>query len=65
MAVILVLSIATVVPFVLITPALLNLWSTRATRHLIEVAEARRAAKAAKDAAPSEEKGRRGQVRPK
>lgn len=67
MAIILGLSVATVAPFVLIAPALLNLWSTRATRHLIEVAEARRAAQQAKAeaAAPPEEKGRRGQVRPK
>lgn len=68
MAVVLALSVATIAPFVLITLALLNLWSVRATRHLIQVAEARRAAdeaKAAQSAALSEEKGRRGQVRPK
>jgi uncharacterized membrane protein YesL len=61
------LSAFTVVVFLLITPALLNLWSARATRHLIEVAEARRAALANKSAevAPIEEKGRKGQVRPK
>lgn len=70
MAVVLVVSMLLVAPFVLIGPALLNLWSVRATRHLIEVAEARRAAAeaaagAAGAAPPPEEKGRKGQVRPK
>jgi len=62
------LSAAVVVPLVLISAALLNLWSTRATRHLIELAEARRAAaaeQAATQAPAVEDKGRRGQVRPK
>jgi uncharacterized membrane protein YesL len=54
-----------VVPVVLIGVALLNIWSLRATRTLIEDAQRRREAAAGLPTAPAEERGRRGQVRPK
>ncbi len=56
-----------VVPVLLITFALLNLWSVRATTALIEYQRARQEAEAAAagNALPTEERGRKGQVRPK
>lgn len=66
MLAVLVLSLMTIVPLLAITPALLNVWSMRATRALIDDARRRReAAEAQGSAAPVEEKGRKGQVRPK
>jgi uncharacterized membrane protein YesL len=61
------ISLFLVVPFVLITFALLNLWSVRATTALIEYQRARQEAEtaAAAAASPADERGRKGQVRPK
>lgn len=68
MLLILVLSTILVAPLVLISVALLNLWSMRATRYLIDVDEQRRTAAQARSGQPTppnDEKGRKGQVRPK
>lgn len=68
MIVILIASILMPFFLLLITGALLAQWSTRATLALIEIERQRRAAQAEADttnALPNEEKGRRGQVRPK
>jgi uncharacterized membrane protein YesL len=54
------------VPVFLFTASFLALWSINATRQLVDDARRRReAADAAATAAPSEERGRKGQVRPK
>lgn len=65
MLAVLVLSLVTVVPLVAITPALLNVWGMRITRALIDDARRRREVAEAQAAPPVEEKGRKGQVRPK
>lgn len=59
------LSAFLVIPWLLITVALLNLWSVRATTALIEYQRARQEAEAEAEAPPAEERGRKGQVRPK
>ena len=60
------LSVMAVVPLVAITPALLSVWGVRATRTLIDDARRRRsAAEATSEPTVVEEKGRKGQVRPK
>jgi hypothetical protein len=61
------LSVVLVVPVLMITVAVLNLWSVRATVALIEFQRARQEAEAAAATPnpPSEERGRKGQVRPK
>lgn len=64
MGVIFAVSAYLAVPFFLISVALLAQWSTRATRTLIEHEQARRE-QAAPAEPPVEEKGRKGQVRPK
>lgn len=58
-------SVVLVAPFLLFAVALLALWSTRATQFLIDEAQAQKEAAAAEAAPPAEERGRRGQVRPK
>jgi uncharacterized membrane protein YesL len=67
MAIVIVLSFIIVAPLALFTSALLAVWATRATRTLIDDARRRREAAALKSASvvASEERGRRGQVRPK
>lgn len=66
MVVLFVLSAYLIVPVVLFTIALLAVWATRATRTLVDDARRRReAAEAGAAAAPLDEKGRKGQVRPK
>jgi hypothetical protein len=67
MAVVLVISLILVVPMVLFTPALLAVWATCATRALIADARRRREEARARAAGPppAEERGRKGQVRPK
>jgi uncharacterized membrane protein YesL len=67
MGVLVALSVVFVIPFLLITASLLNLWSVRATTALIEYQRARQeaAAEATAAAPPAEERGRKGQVRPK
>ncbi|WP_298819669.1 hypothetical protein [Chloroflexus sp.] len=60
----LVSSVVLIVPFLLFTVSLLALWSVRATQFLIDEAQAKREA-AAEAGSPPEERGRRGQVRPK
>jgi uncharacterized membrane protein YesL len=66
MALILGLSLFLVVPAVLLTVAYLPVWATRATRQLIDDARRRReAAEEAGGAQAVNEKGRKGQVRPK
>jgi Tfp pilus assembly protein PilX len=67
MALLVGLSLFLVIPVFLITAALLNLWSVRATTALIEYQRARQEAEeaAAANAPPAEERGRKGQVRPK
>jgi uncharacterized membrane protein YesL len=67
MSIIVVLSYVVVVPLFIVTFSLLAVWGMRATTALIEDDKARRAS-ADPQAAPAdrvEEKGRRGQVRPK
>lgn len=59
------LSAFLVAPFFIVTVALLALWSIRAARLLIDDARSRREAAEAKGATPAEERGRKGQVRPK
>lgn len=59
------LSVFLVVPLFVITPAFLNLWSMRVARYLIALDEARRQQADEKAAGPPEERGRKGQVRPK
>jgi hypothetical protein len=54
-----------IVPILVISVAFLNVWSARATRTLIDDARRRREQAEATVAAPVEEKGRKGQVRPK
>jgi hypothetical protein len=61
----LVLSIYLVVPLFLVTVALFALWSVQATRQLIEDARRRRESADPVAAALPEERGRKGQVRPK
>ncbi len=58
-------SLLLVLPLLVVTVAFLNVWSARATVALIEDARRRSGAAGAKDAPPVEEKGRKGQVRPK
>jgi uncharacterized membrane protein YesL len=66
MALILGLSLFLVVPALLLTVAFLPVWATRATRQLIDDARRRReAAEEAGGAQAVNEKGRKGQVRPK
>jgi uncharacterized membrane protein YesL len=66
MGVILLLSLVLVAPIVLFTTAFLAVWATRATRTLIDDARRRReAAEGAPTAPGPEERGRKGQVRPK
>lgn len=69
MGVLLALSAYLIVPIVLFTVSFLAVWSTRATKTLIDDARRRREeaeAKAQSASAPaSEERGRKGQVRPK
>ncbi|MCX7790372.1 MAG: hypothetical protein N2378_07000 [Chloroflexaceae bacterium] len=67
MAIVLVLSLILVVPMVLITPAFFAVWATCAARALIADARRRReeAEAGAASAPPAEERGRKGQVRPK
>lgn len=68
MAVLLAISTYLVAPLVLFSVAFFAVWSTRATKALIDDARRRREAaeaKAQSGAAPSEERGRKGQVRPK
>lgn len=67
MAVIIVISFIIVAPIALFTTALLAVWATRATRKLIDDARRRREEAELKAASvvPADEKGRRGQVRPK
>jgi uncharacterized membrane protein YesL len=69
MGVLLLLSSYLIVPIVLFTIALFAVWSTRATKTLIDDARRRReeaeAGAAAKGAPVAEERGRKGQVRPK
>lgn len=60
------LSLTLVAPLLMFTPALLSVWGMRATRALIDDARRRReAAEAQAEPSPIEEKGRKGQVRPK
>lgn len=59
------LSAFLIVPTFLITVAFLAIWAVSATRQLIDDARRRREAAEATAAAPSEERGRKGQVRPK
>jgi uncharacterized membrane protein YesL len=55
-----------IAPLVLFSTAFLTVWATRATRTLIDEARRRReAADGTAPPAPDEERGRRGQVRPK
>ncbi|MFQ3661633.1 MAG: hypothetical protein SNJ69_04470 [Chloroflexaceae bacterium] len=66
MGVVLVVSLILVVPMVLITPAFFAVWATCATRALIADARRRREeASAVAPSPPTEERGRKGQVRPK
>ncbi len=66
MGVVLVLSsVVLIVPFLLFTVSWLALWSTRATQYLLDEAKARQEALTAATEPPTEERGRRGQVRPK
>lgn len=66
MVVLFLLSAFLAVPIFLFTIAFLALWSTRATKTLIDDARRRRDEAEAKEAPPPvEEKGRKGQVRPK
>jgi uncharacterized membrane protein YesL len=66
MGVILGLSLFLLVPAILLTTAYLAVWSTRATRQLIDDARRRReAAEGGEPALPDGERGRKGQVRPK
>jgi hypothetical protein len=58
-------SLMVVLPIFMITVAFLNVWSVRAARDLIEDARRRRGEAEAQEAPPVEEKGRKGQVRPK
>ncbi|MBX0329731.1 hypothetical protein K2Z83_18835 [Oscillochloris sp. ZM17-4] len=58
-------SLIVVVPIFVITVSLLNVWSVRAARALIDDARRRREGAEATEATPVEEKGRKGQVRPK
>jgi hypothetical protein len=58
-------SLMTVVPIAVITVALLNVWSVRAARALIDDARRRREGAEAQAVELVEEKGRKGQVRPK
>lgn len=65
MGVILVISsVVLVVPFLLFAVSLLALWSVRATQFLLDEAQAKQEA-VAPEPEPPEERGRRGQVRPK
>ena len=65
MLVITIFSVALILPFLLITVALLSLWSFRVTRTVVDDAQRRRnEAEGVNQPAP-EEKGRKGQVRPK
>ena len=57
-------SLVLVVPFLLFSVSLLAVWGVRATQFLIDDAQARQATDA-EPPAPVEERGRRGQVRPK
>jgi uncharacterized membrane protein YesL len=66
MGIIVGLSAFLIVPLVLITVAYLPVWATRATRQLIDDARRRREEAEAKPSdQPVNEKGRKGQVRPK
>lgn len=66
MGVVLLLSAFLAAPIFLFTIALLAVWSTRAAKTLIDDARRRREAAEVKEGPqPSEEKGRKGQVRPK
>jgi uncharacterized membrane protein YesL len=65
MGIILGLSIFLVMPAFLVAVAYLSVWATRATRYLIDDARRRRELAEEAGAAGVEEKGRRGQVRPK
>mgnify|MGYP001270297894 CR=1 FL=1 len=65
MLAIVLLSAFLVVPLFLVTVALLSLWSVNAARQLIEDSRRRREEAEAKAAPPPEERGRKGQVRPK
>lgn len=68
MGVVLLISFVLVVPLALITLAFFAVWATHATRTVIDDARRRREAaeaQAAAPAAPSDEQGRKGQVRPK
>ncbi len=64
LAVVLLSAFLVVAPF-LLTAALLALWSISAARQLIDDARRRREAAEGAGAAPPEERGRKGQVRPK
>lgn len=65
MAAIAILSMVLMVPVFLFTVAFLALWSLNATRQLVDDARRRREAAEAVTAPPPEERGRKGQVRPK
>jgi uncharacterized membrane protein YesL len=65
MVALVVLSVVLIVPVFLFTIALLALWSLGATRTVVDEARRRREAAELVTAPPSEERGRKGQVRPK
>lgn len=65
MAIVFVASAYLIAPIVLFTVAFFALWSTRATMQLIADARRRREAADAAQATPADERGRKGQVRPK
>lgn len=65
MLAIVLLSAFLIVPLFLVTVALLALWSVNAARQLIADSRRRREEAEAKTATPPEERGRKGQVRPK
>jgi hypothetical protein len=58
-------SLLTLLPLLAISVALLNVWSARATLALIDDADRRRKAAQPEEPPPAEERGRKGQVRPK
>lgn len=59
------LSLFLVVPIFVVTIALLAVWSVHAAKQLVDDARRRREEAEARGALPSDEKGRKGQVRPK
>lgn len=67
MGALLAISLILVAPLVLITPAFLALWATRATRALIAAAsrQSQEDGPGAPGPSPAEERGRKGQARPK